>query len=133
MSGKEISFCAIDDDSIVRDIFRTLIPMVEAGSQLAAEAASIQEAQRLIDQFPELAINAVILDGNLSRGQTSGDDGCVLAKRIRSVSPETVIIECSSGLYGYGDFYIAKPMSITETAQTLRQAIEEIKRRRLQE
>ncbi len=79
----------------------------EAGIAVIAEATTLDEARVIIPKLTELSVNYVILDGNLSENDMSGNDGRVLFDEIRLQAHETVVFGWSKSSR-FGDISVSK-------------------------
>lgn len=65
-------------------------------------------AREQIPQLPNMGIDLVFLDGNLSSGNTNGDDGRELAKLIKKEAPSIRTIGFSGNDQDYVDIQFGK-------------------------
>jgi DNA-binding NarL/FixJ family response regulator len=85
----EARVAIIEDKRDFRMIERGLL--AEGGHTVVMEIATVWEAQRSIPDLWLSGVQVVILDGNLTPGQTDGSEGRQLAKQIKEVYPDGTI------------------------------------------
>ena len=96
-----------DDPRVDRLLKRVLEPL---GYSIVGLAASVHQANELIEELEELKVGAVIVDGNLTRGDYSNEDGEKLIKQIKNKFPEIMTIGYpSQGVIEGADFNSQKP------------------------
>lgn len=71
-------------------------------------ATTLNEALAAIGKLAEAKIEIAILDGNLTPGVNSGDDGRKIAEEIRKLNLGIVIITWSLSEYDWGDILVPK-------------------------
>ncbi len=85
----EARVAIIEDKRDFRMIERGLL--AEGGHTIVMEIATVWEAQSLIPDLWLSGVQVVILDGNLTPGQTDGSEGRQLAKQIKEAYPDGTI------------------------------------------
>ena len=83
-----------EDHSMVR---RTVSIVAErlGGHSVVATATSYEEALEMIDQLDELDVNVAIIDGNLTKGKNTGEEGAAIAHLIKEKHPHITTIGLS--------------------------------------
>jgi CheY-like chemotaxis protein len=74
-----------EDNSAMLELYKTLVEFCQ--HEVVLDATSLQEALERIDErilkLGEIALDGVLLDGNLELGATSNSDGKIIADRLR--------------------------------------------------
>lgn len=96
------------------------------GHTVTAEAATLDSALETVAAIAkgDVACDAVILDGNLSHGDTSGDDAAVIAARLRQLQEPVKII-------GYSqrpmcDYGVRVDFDTRKSIDRLREALDQL-------
>lgn len=93
------------------------------GHEVVAQAGNMEDALRCISTAPELGVTVGVLDGNLTEGDISCNDGRNIAEKLRAAVPGIKIVSCSSSSNAdYRDVMVDKRDTRNFTAQ-LRTAI----------
>lgn len=82
--------------------------LARAQHPVLVEASNLATALSLVEQLPVLGIELAILDGNLTPGDDSGNDGKTIAEAIRKHCPGIKILVWSRQAYTWGDAYCPK-------------------------
>jgi hypothetical protein len=121
-----------EDSEQLRNLYKALIARSRLGHIVVAEAASLPEAIGVLNQHDsgDLFIDAIVLDGNLSEGDTSGSDAKEIVSRTRYLSPRPKTIGLSEFQmekdYGiHVDIDITKP-TLTSDIHSLERALDEL-------
>ncbi len=94
MSPEKANIFFIEDDISFRSIHTRLLE--SQGHSVLLSAETLEEAVDKINLIKEKGINVVILDGNLNEEELSGADGAYLARLLKELHPEVLIVGCSS-------------------------------------
>lgn len=81
------------------------------GHSIVIEARTLGEALSQIPELQEKGVNVAIVDGNLTEGDGSGEDGEKVTNKIKKLFGESVKVISLSGQresYGYGDVFVMK-------------------------
>jgi CheY-like chemotaxis protein len=82
----EAKICIIDDH-VMRAKSTSVVLELIGNYQIVATAKTKAEALEIIPRFKELGVEVVLLDGNLTKEDISGNDGRELARAIRAQYP----------------------------------------------
>jgi hypothetical protein len=96
---------------------------LEGAGHSVTEAETLEAALAIVDQLDSLKIHVAIVDGNLTLGDSSGNDGAKIAQAIRAKNPAIKIITWSSSrIYRWGDVSVEKRgLTPDEMQEILRQ------------
>jgi DNA-binding NarL/FixJ family response regulator len=124
----EAKVAIIEDRRDFRMIERGLL--AEGGHTVVMEMATVWEAQGSIPDLWLSGVQVVILDGNLTPGQTDGSEGRQLAKQIKEAYPDGTIKVIGvtmdpDGVWG-ADAQVSKERMMRGTAD-LSQVVTELK------
>lgn len=106
----------VDDNEGYRDTVKIVLRGV-TGHEVVAEAGSLVDALNEIPNLLKKGVNVAILDGNLTPGDISGDDGRTIASEIHKQAPEIKVIVNSTEPYDFGDRFVKK--DIRELAEAV--------------
>lgn len=105
-------------------VVKTLTEYLEnAGHEVVETATSLQEALSKIPTLSQKGVNVAILDGNLTEGEESGQEGEIVAEAIKAQLPYVIVIG-STGEIPISAAHIncPKPMGASKLTQTVTQA-----------
>lgn len=102
----------VEDRSIAR---RAAKRGMENVGHTIVEASTLLEALAIVEQLDTLGIHVAVLDGNLTEGDNTGNDGAQIARAIRAKNPVIkIVIWSSNRIYRWGDGYVVKRGMLTD-------------------
>lgn len=109
MSPENTKIFLVEDDLIDQEQIRWILE--KNGHSIVVEAETLDEALLQIPELREKGVNVAIVDGNLTEGVGSGEDGRRVTERIKELHGEEIQVVSHSATeksYGYGDAFVAK-------------------------
>jgi CheY-like chemotaxis protein len=108
-----------EDDEDWQEIIGEIIE--GAGHEVIARATTMDGARAVIDGFADDAVDVAVVDGNLTRHNTSGRDGAEVAERLRAkIGEKLVIIGCSgTNTVDGADHTVSKAKNSEDIAQII--------------
>ncbi len=88
-----------DDPRFIRMYKRVL---KDSGHTVVVEASTVAKAHAVLETLGEQKVQVAIIDGNLTSGDTSGEDGREINTRIKQLFPDirTIGVSGSGGVDG---------------------------------
>lgn len=108
-----IKVAIFEDDQMWREIAKGDIEGL--GCVVVAMAGSMVEALNdIIPQLEAMGVNFVLVDGNLSEDAIGGNDGRVLASKVKEIAPSVLTVGFSGSKQEYVDRQLGKADYSTE-------------------
>lgn len=79
-----------------------------SGHTVVAKADNLSDALDCVDKFGELNVDVAYIDGNLSRGDSSGNDGQIILRDIQEKYPNVKTIGMSANRFPGVDIDLGK-------------------------
>lgn len=99
-----------EDFDILREVMKGILET--AGHQVIYEAGNLPQALKGVEVARDQQAHAALLDGNLSEGDISNQDGRTIAKALKEAVPSITVIAFTGARSheqaGYGDHYVWK-------------------------
>ena len=90
-----------------------------AGHTVVGIASTMGEAEELIPQLGELGVQVAIVDGNLTTGDGSGNDGLNIHRQIKQLFPDITTVRYSRGPLEGLDITDIKKGDVAELARRI--------------
>lgn len=100
MCPERANVCIINDSPGTIRATRFLLEI--SGHRVVATATTLEEAHAVIPTLENLGVQVVLVDGNLSPNDTSGQDGALIAQEIRrrALTVTTIGVSASGHVVG---------------------------------
>ena len=106
MSPEKARVFVAEDNKNYQDIIKEYLE--EAGHSVVLQATTFRDALAGVDLLDQLKIDVAVLDGNLSRGEDSGDEGQAVLRAIRARAPRVRTVGMSAVSVRGTDFDLGK-------------------------
>ena len=94
MSPEKARVFVAEDNKAYQKIIQEYLE--EAGHSVVLRATTYRDAIDGIKTLENLGVDVAILDGNLTRGEDSGDEGQLMLRAIRAVAPRVRTVGMSA-------------------------------------
>jgi CheY-like chemotaxis protein len=110
-----------EDNESLRALYTQHLLTSEQGHVVAAEAGTLSESYDVLDQIDAgyLEVDAIILDGNLSPNDTSGNDAREIVKRVKKLPNRPIIFGMSAEPMEKYGIEVDRDISKRELAQAM--------------
>ena len=93
MSPEMARVFIVEDQGMMREFMRS--SLVRAGHVIVGEANRIEAAIEATTRFDEMGVQVIIIDGNLTLDDVSGDDGQAVLGAVRQNAPHVKTVGMS--------------------------------------